>query len=186
MKILDRLPMLPNSNIIRFGQHQASFHRNSIIVWISVALRSEQDPKRISPPFPALLDSGNNCEAYLHENHLTRWAGIEPASLPELGFKKLNKIEVSFRDADIWIHPNVPGRIERSTRREPFRLPLDDGMAVGPSRADQTNFPRVPLIGFSALFNNGLDYWFDSKSGHSYLRTASWRSRIIRSLCRFF
>lgn len=186
MKILDRLPMLSETTPIRFGEHQTTLHRNAIVVWISIGVFGESDPQRISPPFPALLDSGNNCEAYLHEYHLVHWAGIRPAFLPHRGARNLNEQAVPFREADIWIHPNLPGSFDRSLLRVPFPMRLGDGIAVGPKRADGTIFPRLPLIGFSALRRNRLDYWFDSKTGHSFLRTASWRSCIIRSLCRFF
>lgn len=84
--------------------------------------------------------------------------------------------------ADLWIHPNIPGTFKRHPNRKPFRVRLPEGIAVGLSRPNQVVVPRVPLLGFSALYKNKLDYWFDSKKGHSYLRTSGWRSRLIRWL----
>lgn len=57
-------------------------------------------------------------------------------------------------------------------------------MAVAPSGADQPVVPRVPLLGFAALRNNELDFWFDGRSGQAFLRTPDWRSRVIRLLNR--
>ena len=77
MKILDRLPLLPASQSVRFGQRHVRFHRDSMVVWLSVALSGEQNSQRISAVFPALLDSGNNSTVYLHEHHLLHWAGFQ-------------------------------------------------------------------------------------------------------------
>ena len=44
---------------------------------------------------------------------------------------------------------------------------------------------KAPLLGFPALRKNGLDFWFDSAAAHCYLRTAGWRSKIIRLLQKF-
>jgi hypothetical protein len=80
MKIIDRLPLLPASQLIRFGRRNVRFHRDSMVVWLSV-------------------------------------------SLP---------------------------------------------------------------LGFPALRENDLDFWFDSKTGQFSVRTADWRSRLIRLLYRLF
>jgi len=187
-KILDRLPLLPRSQNIRFGAHgerNITFFRDALLVWLSISLRGEEDSRRISPAFPAMLDSGNTCEAYLHEHHLVHWASIQLAVLDTLGRKKINQVEVPFREADVWIYPNLPGTHHRAADRPPRRLVLEEGLAVGPTLPGQPVFPREPLVGFPALRNNDLDFWFDSRNGHASVRTADWRSGIIRLLNRF-
>lgn len=184
MKILDRLPLLPGTRTIQFGQRHVPFHRNALLVWVGVSLQGELPAPSASTASPALLDSGNNGDCFLHEHHLTHWAGIHPDQLEILRVFRVNDLLVPHRRADVWIYPNRPGACERDPDREPFRLNIENGLSVAPARADGSIFPRVPLLGFSALRQNALDYWFDSKSGHSYLRTAGWRSRVIRWLCR--
>jgi hypothetical protein len=186
MKILDRLPLLTETRTIRFGQRHVVFHRNAQVVWISIGLEGAQDSSQISAPFPALVDSGNNSECFIHEHHLIHWAGIQPNHLDPQGTIRINGRDIPQRRADVWVHPNLPGTHERNPQRSPFRLQISDGIAVGPKQVDDIVFPRVPLLGFSALYQNNLDYWFDSKTGHSFLRTASWRSRVIRWLYRIF
>jgi hypothetical protein len=109
MKILVRLPLLPRTETITFGQRHVPFHRDEIVVWLSLALPEERDPQRISPPFPAVIDTGNGLPCYLHERHLVEWAGIHSALLPSLGTKRVNQRDVPCLDAVVWIHPNVPG-----------------------------------------------------------------------------
>jgi hypothetical protein len=136
-RVLDRLPLLPETQTINFGQRHVAFHRGAIIVWLSIGLRGEENPLRLSPPFPALLDSGNNCEAYLHEYHLVHWAGIRPVLLAVLGSKRINETVIPCHEADVWIYPNIPGSYKRAPERTPYRLELEDGIAVGPPRPDQ-------------------------------------------------
>jgi len=187
VRILQRLPFLTDSRTIRFRQRHVSFHRNALVIWLSIGLRGDKDPRQISPAFPALLDSGNNSECFLHEHHLTRWAGMQPEQLETMGSTSINNQRIPQLRAYVWIHPNVPGTHERDLNATPFPLRIARGVAVKrASLDDNTVFPRVPLLGFAALKPNALDYWFDSKTGYSFLRTADWRSRLIRLLHRSF
>jgi len=187
MKILDRLPLLTASQSIGFRQRHVSFHRNALVIWLSIGRRGNKNPLHISPAFPAMLDSGNNSACFLHEHHLIQWAGIQPNQLETIGSVRINDQRIAQLKADVWIHPNVPGTHEHDSQRLPFRVHIAKGLAVGrPRPDDNTLFPRVPLLGFSALKMNALDYWFDSKTGYSYLRTADWRSRLVRGLYRMF
>jgi hypothetical protein len=184
MKILDRLPVLPRPKTFRFGGRHVRFLRDEIVVWLSIGSPGERDPGRLSPPFPGLIDSGNNSEVYLHEHHLVQWAGIRPAALAPLESRHVNERDVRSHEADVWIYSNLPGTQERWPGKAPFRLELEQGIAVGPAVPDQPVFPRVPLLGFSALRNNHLDFWFDSKAAQCHLWTAGWRSKVIRLLSR--
>lgn len=186
MKILERLPLLPRTQSLRFGSRHVPFHRNAQVVWLSVGAPGSRDPQHACPPFPALLDSGNNHDCFLDEHHLVHWAGMQPALFQTVGSIRINERDVPRRRIRMWIHPNVPGTHERDPDRKPVRLHLLEGIAVGPTQPSNIVFPRVPLLGFSAFQRSALDYWFDSKTGYSYLRTADWRSRVVRWLYRFF
>jgi hypothetical protein len=181
-KILERLPAFPATKAVRFGQRSVRIHRDELLVWVGIGLRGEQRPERITPPFPALLDTANNYEFYLHEHHLTHWAGIRPALLPVLGTRHINQETVPCHEADVWVYPNQPATADVWTGKPPFRLTIPDGIAVAPPRLDQPVDPRLPLLGLPALRKNVLDYWFDSQAAQCYLRTADWRSKVIRLL----
>jgi hypothetical protein len=182
MKILERLPLLPRPKTFRFGERHVPFLRDEIVVWLSVGLPGERDPGRLSPPFPGLIDSGNNSEFYLHEHHLVQWAGIRPAVLAPLESRRVNGRDVRSYEADVWIHPNLPGTQDQWPGKAPLRLELEQGIAVGPAVPDQPIVPRVPLLGLSALRNNGLDFWFDSKTAQCHVWAAGWRSKVMRLL----
>ncbi len=184
-KILDRLPAMPRSTPVDFGQRQVTVFPDELLVWVSVGLPGEAQPQLLSPPFPALLDSGNGCDFYLNEHHLVHWAGISPGSLIVLARKQINQQQVPFREADVWVYPNEPGTYRRQEGKPPFLLANVEGVAVAPELAGQRPAPRLPLLGFPALRKNRLDFWFDGAAAHCYLRTAGWRSRLVRWLQRF-
>jgi hypothetical protein len=184
-KILDRLPLMPKTQSVTFGERHVTVYRDELLIWLSLGLPGEERLDLLSPPFPALLDSGNDCDCYLHEHHLVHWAGARPALLTGLGSKHINQQEVPCREADVWIYPNEPGTHRRRAGQPPFRLEIDEGIAVAPQQAEQPIDPRLPVLGFPALRKNGLDFWFDSAAAHCYLRTAGWRSKIIRLLQKF-
>jgi hypothetical protein len=89
-KILDRLPPFAATKSVAFGERHVRIHRDELLVWVGVGLRGDDQPERVCPPFPALLDTANNCEFYLHEHHLVHWAGFRPALLAVLGRKAGN------------------------------------------------------------------------------------------------
>jgi hypothetical protein len=184
MKIIDRLPLLTRTEAVTFGQRHVPFHRDEVLVWLSIGLPGEQDPQRISPPFPALLDTGNGSACYLHEHHLTHWAGLRPAPLQVLRTKRVNQRDVPCLEADVWVHPNTPGTWKRALDGQPYRLEVREGIAVGPPEADRPMFPRVPLLGVAALRRNKLDFWFDSRAAQCHVWTAGWRSKVMRLLSR--
>lgn len=180
MKILDRLPFLPEAKSIRFGQRHVPFRRSSLLIWVSIGLSREKDPARLSPVFPAMLDSGNNSEFFFDRHHLVHWAGIQPRQLRTKATININGTRIPLLEADIWVHPNKPGTVERDPDRTPYRLEMPKGIAVGSSDPAQPIFPRVPLLGFSALQGNGLDSWFDSQRRYAHVWTTDWRSRLFR------
>jgi hypothetical protein len=183
-KILDRLPVFLQPRTVTFGQRSVRIRRDELLVWLGISLPGEQRAERVSPPFPALLDTANNSECYLHEHHLVHWAGIRPDLLAVLGSKRINQQKTPCRQAGVWIYPNQPGTTDVWKGRPPFHLEVPDGIAVAPLLPDKPVAPRLPLLGLPALRKNALDFWFDSAAAHCYLRTADWRSKLIRLLQR--
>jgi hypothetical protein len=183
-KILDRLPLVARTGPVSFGQRHVTVFRDELLIWVSVGLHGEESVERLSPPFPALLDSGNNYDFYLNEHHLVHWAGIRPDQVALLGTKYINRQEVPRRQADVWLYPNQPGTTDIWRGKAPFHLEVPDGIAIRPANPEALVEPRLPLLGFPALRTNELDFWFDSKAARCHVWTAGWRGRIVRLLSR--
>ena len=183
-KILDRLPLFHAATSVAFGERRVRIHRDQLLVWVGIGLRGEDNPERVCPPFPALLDTANNYDFYLHEHHLVVWAGFRPAVLAVLGSKYINQVQTACHEADVWIYPNNPGTSEVRKGKPPFRLRIPSGIAVAPQQPGSPITPRLPLLGLPALRKNALDLWFDSEAALWYLCTAGWRSKIMRLVHR--
>jgi hypothetical protein len=183
MKILDRLPILPDRASLRFGDRYVTVHRDQVLVWVSVHLSGVLEPEGNIPRFPALLDTGNNLGFAVQERHLRDWAGIRHDLLEPLREINVNGQVVGLRKATVWLCSNVPGRQDASPERWPLRLEMRRGIAVYPPDPGPAG-PRLPLLGLPALLENGLDCWLDPDRRHITVQTASWRRRIMRLLCR--
>jgi hypothetical protein len=183
MKILDRLPITETRTSQRFGDRSITVHRNQILVWVSVNVSGGLEPEENIPRIPALVDTGNNFGFSIQNRHLREWAGIDPRLLTAHGEIAIEGQSVPRRRATIWLYPNIPGRQEAARGRPPFRLKMDQGIAVYPQDGTPPG-PRLPLLGLPALLDNGLDCWLDPDRRHITVQTASWRRRIMRLLCR--
>jgi hypothetical protein len=100
-KILDRLPFVLRTGPVSFGQRHVTLYRDELMVWVSIGLHGEERPERVSPPFPALIDPGNNDDFPLNEHHPMHRAGIRPALLALPGTKQINRQEVPRLQADV-------------------------------------------------------------------------------------
>ena len=97
--------------------------RYQVIVWVSVSVADfPWDPR--TPAFPAILDTGNTFTLSIFQKQLIQWAGIQPPLLPNLGRIREGGQRYPCHEADVWLHPNVPGRRDRRSDRLPLRLQL--------------------------------------------------------------
>jgi hypothetical protein len=141
---------------------------------LQIALRVSLTRRGLSglgsaPPFPALLDTGNNHNFSIQSRHLLRWAGLDRGPLPTLGAVSERGKRIPLLGADLWIHPNRPGQLETWPGRPPFRLTLDGGIVVYPD--DGLNYPRLPLLGLRAMTDNRLRLTVDGARRLVSLRT---------------
>lgn len=181
MKILDRLPYSTKSTppiVVRGRSVPVKPHQ--IIVWVSVGVADlpEWDPRM--PAFPAILDTGNTFTFSISQSQLIRWAGMRPALLRLLGNIRQGGTFYPRHEADVWLHPNAPGRRDRRADRKPLRLPLERGIAVYSDTASPP--PHLPLLGLQALTENALHLTIDGQRRLVWLRTPDWRTRLIRWL----
>jgi hypothetical protein len=139
-----------------------------IIVWVSLSLPSVTELDAAAPRFPAILDTGNNHNLAIREEHLNRWTGLDLATLPGKGLIQVAGMRVALVAANVWIHPNRPG-----TRDEwegpAFCLELEEGIAVYPRNLAAA--VRLPLLGLRALVRNGLFFSVSGKKCQVSLRT---------------
>jgi hypothetical protein len=112
-----------------------------IIVWVSVVSSATSAWDARIPRLPAILDSANNHNFALTDQHLLNWAGIHAASLVELGGIRERGKRIPLKDAGLWLH----------TDAEPFKVGVDEGIAVYDG-----DWPRLPILGLRALTKNNL------------------------------
>lgn len=166
MKILDRLPFAEEESRVPTPDGIAIVRPYQIIVWVSLAAHDVLKPPPGMPPFPAILDTGNNHNFAIRREQLERWTRL---TLSRRGQVAFNGHVVPLMAAHLWIHPNAPG-ISAPSEREPFRLPLEEGIAVYPSNVP--NPARLPILGLRAIVQNNLMLTIKGRSRHVSLREA--------------
>lgn len=168
--ILRDLPFSDRPTKAIFDGRYISVRSDQIMVWVGNT-EDEQvafDPRR--PVFPAILHTGLSHNFSIRDEHLIRWAGLDPRRLEREGKVQIGEETVPLYQADVWLHPNLRGKIDRAAGIEPFRLALHRGIAVYPST--MPNAPRLPLLGLRALRIAGLHLTIDCRRCAVTLRTA--------------
>lgn len=169
MKILSRLPIAGEHSLSDIQGRSVKLRPYQIIVRVTILPDSEWDPR--APILPAILDTGNNLNFSLQQAQLLRWAGIDPRSLRACGKVREGERSLSLHAATVWIHRNVPGRLDLRTG-QPFRLQLPEGIAIYPT--DESDYPRLPLLGLRAILKNNLELTIDGRRKHASLRSPLW------------
>jgi hypothetical protein len=145
-----------------------------IVVWVSLTPADQVEWDARAPRLPAILDTGNNSNFSIRAGHLIRWAGLRPEFLGSFRAIRERGRTIPLYAADVWLHRNRPGRREVAADGPPFRLLIDEGIAIYPDGG--SNDPRLPLLGLRALADNGLHLTIDGKRRTVSLRTAGWFS----------
>jgi len=169
--ILRRLPVPSKPVYLTVQGATVRIKPHQIPVWVSLTPRElpEWDPK--APKFLALLDTAHNHYFALQQRHLQEWGGIWAQGSRPLGHIAVNRRRIPLLEADLWIHPNVPGQLVPSGQA-PFRLFLKDGLAVYPD--DGSNHPRLLLVGLRAILDNQLHLAVSGWRRAVTLRTRRW------------
>ena len=168
--ILRDLPYFKRPTIADFQEPPIPIKSDQIMVWVGLTegRQGEFDPRR--PFFPAILDTGHSHNFSIQEDHLIRWAGLDPRLLPRHREVRIGGHRVPLCQADVWIRPNERGQRDRPAEKTPFRVALDWGIAVYPRTI--SNPPRLPLLGLRALRLAGLHLAIDCRQCAVTLRTA--------------
>jgi hypothetical protein len=167
--VLRRLPFFETPTAMSVRSERLTIKPYQIIVWVSLAVREQKELQPNTPRFPAVLDIGLSHNFSISEELLQRWSGLHPRSLRALGRARLSGLPADIRDVEVWLYPNQPGQRDRFSNQPPFRLMLEEGIAVYPRNTP--NAPRLPLLGLRGLCWMNLQLALDCRACHVSLRT---------------
>jgi hypothetical protein len=154
---------------VRVQGHEVRVKADQIIIWVSLteARRENLDPGYTY--FPAILDIGHNHNFAIQEQQLVSWAGMDPRVLTRVGGIRIGGERLPLFEVDVRLHTHVPGNRDTFRNKPPFRLELDEGVAIYPRAL--TSAPRLPLLGLRALRVAGLRLSIDGQTQSVSVRT---------------
>jgi hypothetical protein len=163
----NRTLRIPNGPVIEILHHH-------LVFWASVSPDGLTELPSNAPHFPVVLDTAFNDNFLIQEQQLSSWAGIDWRNLVQVNSLTLYKDsdrerQVPLREADLWIHPNLPGFRDQFASIPPFRLELRSGIAV----SDIPGTPRLPLFGTLALKRAKLRVLINGYRCHFSIHTVS-------------
>lgn len=147
--VLRDLPYFHRRTTIDVRGRPENVGPTQIIVWVSITDIDQDTCGTEVPRLPAILDTGLNHNFAIKQEHLTRWAGIDPRWLSKTKEIKVRDEIVPVYDAEVWLHSNRPGERDTIADQPSFRLGLELGIAVYPR--GMSGAPRLPLLGLRAL-----------------------------------
>jgi hypothetical protein len=91
---------------------------------------------------------------------------------PRVRSTRLRGAPADVRMANLWLHPNVPNTREASGK-PPLRMELSTGIIVmrPPGSAELDDRPRLPLLGFRALYQANLQLALNCRKCRLSIRT---------------
>jgi hypothetical protein len=167
--ILRDLPFFIAPTTAVFEGRYVPVKADQIILWVGLTKCGKTDFDPATPLFPTVLDPGYSHNFAIREEHLVRWAGLDPRYLGKKGEVLIGGDRLSVYGAEVWLKPNIPGKRDVSADRMPFCLEIDKGVAVYPK--DMPHAPRLPLLGLRALRRANLHLTIDGRRRLVTLRT---------------
>jgi hypothetical protein len=113
----------------------------------------------LTTAFPAFLDSGNNFNFSIAEEHCKGWLGLDPASLEKIGEIRINQEPATLRRADVLLFQNVNESRAVTGRTYELNFSRSDGVAITPQPAR-----HLPILGIRGIFRQQLTLTFHGKS----------------------
>lgn len=154
--ILDRCPFYEEATEVDTPSGPILIRSYQIVIWVGISVRG-----RLSPPFPAVLDTGHSHNFSIKEEHWELWTGLHSREIPTIGHARVNKQLVELKDAAIAVYSNTPGERDSLRAKSSHLLILSEGIAV--HRATDPFAPRLPLLGMRALVKNHLQIMIDGE-----------------------
>lgn len=177
--ILRQLPFFETEDEVHVGLERVPIKPYQIIAWFSLTARDVIELPPQAPRFPAITDTAHNHNFSIQGTHLARWAKLQEAALPVLSRVRERGRHAPLYAANLWVHPNRPGKRDEFSGEPAFLLRLKQGMTVYPSGVE---FPRLPLLGLRTLVRNELHFTMDPERCMVNLRTSDWLTRLLRWL----
>ena len=159
--LVRKLPFYDHAEWLSIEDARIRVPSYAVVLWVGVGEKGSVSPDEKAPKIPALLDTGFNDNFAIREEQLRDWAGVDPRLFSRLRTQQHERGTIDRREANIWLHPNVPKTIECGAG-PPLLLELDEGILVlrGPGKTVQPSAkdlrPRLPLVGLRALERNRL------------------------------
>jgi hypothetical protein len=147
--ILDRCPFYEQATEVESPSGPILIRSYQIVAWVGLSVGGT-----LSPPFPAVLDTGHSYNFSITAEHLELWVGQHIDEIKTIGHARVNKQLVELKGAAVAVYPNTPGRRDVLRGKPPCLLMLPEGIAVHP--ATDPFVPRLPLLGVRALVKNRL------------------------------
>ena len=170
VRILRKLPFYEGPTTLRIpGGPVVAVKHHQIIFWVSVTSSGLARPPVNVPRLPVVFDTGFNDTFLITERQLVEWARVQPGELPWIDVLKAEGRPIPLRDAEVWIHPNLPGFRDQFAPQLLFRLELRRGIGVWPSAVPGGR--RLPLLGIRGLRPAGLQVAVDFQTCHLWMRT---------------
>jgi hypothetical protein len=167
--ILQRLPYSQWQTTVRVRGREEAVKPTQIVIWASITRIDQRELDPTTPRFPVVLDTGLSHNFAIKEEHLIRWAGLDPRYFRRLRAITIEGKIVPLHEAEVWLHPNQPGERDQLADRPPFRLQLATGIAIYPR--GMTPAPRLPLLGLRGLEWSKLRLTIDCDHRRVWLRT---------------
>jgi hypothetical protein len=150
MKIIDRLPISEEGWKVPTPDGVEEVRPYQIIVRVSITAGDVQECPGDAPVIPAILDTGNNHNFAIRQEHRNRWIDWAPRRVGQI---HVGGFIVPLFAAKVWIHSNREGTVDLSGGI-PCVLKMDPGIAIYPSTT--TNPARLPILGLRGLIRNGI------------------------------
>ena len=168
--LLRRLPFFETETFADAPTGRAAVRPFQIVAWVSLGL--DESLGSDAPRFPCILDTGNNHNFAIQEDHLEQWAGLSLRDSQRLGTVLLGEEELPLPlvRAAAWLHSNKPGQRDAHVSRTPFRIEMPQGIIVYP-RGVPTS-ARLPILGMRAIVRNNLRLTIDGSQRLVSLRTS--------------
>jgi hypothetical protein len=167
--ILRKLPFSDGFSTVQVNGQPLRIFSYQILVWVSLGPRGVRLLDRLTPRFPAVLDTEFTDSFLIHQQQLQACAGLHSEHFRTFNqYLRTHNRQIPLHVANVRIHPNKPGERDRLAGRAPFLLELHRGIGIC---RDPDLYPRLPLLGARALRQAQLQVFLDYRRCRVSMRT---------------
>jgi hypothetical protein len=166
MTHVDDCPFFEGKQRVRAGGSDVDLLPLQPVVWVSVTRAGLSELPPDTPQLLAVLDTGNNHNLAIKEEHLVDWANLFVDDLPKRAIQaRVRSVRgedlIPVYEADVWLHPFPQGR-----DLPPLNLEVGGGIVcyrIAKAKKSRTLSPgpRLPLLGGLAFRSLGLRVLLD-------------------------